>query len=442
VSEDLLLSYYGDDFTGSTDVMEVLSANGVPTVLFTRLPEEAERAAFRECRAIGLAGTSRSQAPGWMDENLPEAFRWLKSLKARHCHYKVCSTFDSSPERGSIGRAMEIGLRVFNQKMAAVVVGAPQLRRYTVFGHLFAAYRDEVYRIDRHPVMSRHPATPMDESDLRRHLAAQTDLDIGLIDGFGFPAATGEMMLDAFAGNGKRVCLIDVHDHSSQANAGALLDSGGDWLGPFVVGSSGVEYALIAAWRSQGVPDTGIEQFAPLTPHERIAIVSGSCSPTTERQIRSAVEAGFVSIDVDYTSLAGGGDGQRAFDEALARASAALQDGRSPILHTALGPDTALAVEGASNEAVGRALGRLLRTITEQAGLSRVVVAGGDTSSHALRELGIFALTLRHPIPQSPGSPVCTAHREADAGRLEITLKGGQIGGDDFFVRLRDGTVA
>jgi uncharacterized protein YgbK (DUF1537 family) len=106
VSEDLLLSYYGDDFTGSTDVMEVLSANSVPTVLFTRLPEEAERAAFRECRAIGLAGTSRSQAPDWMDENLPEAFRWLKSLGARHCHYKVCSTFDSSPRQGSIGRAL------------------------------------------------------------------------------------------------------------------------------------------------------------------------------------------------------------------------------------------------------------------------------------------------------------------------------------------------
>jgi uncharacterized protein YgbK (DUF1537 family) len=442
VSEDLLLSYYGDDFTGSTDVMEVLSANSVPTVLFTRLPEEAERAAFRECRAIGLAGTSRSQAPDWMDENLPEAFRWLKSLGARHCHYKVCSTFDSSPRQGSIGRALEIGRRVFDQKMAAIVIGAPQLRRYTVFGHLFAAYRDAVYRIDRHPVMSRHPATPMDESDLRRHLAAQTDLDIGLIDGFGLPTATGEEMLAALAGNGKSACLIDVHDYASQANTGALLESGRDWLGPFVVGSSGVEYALIAAWRSMGVPDTGIEHFAPLTPQERIAIVSGSCSLTTERQIRSAVQAGFVPIDVDYSALAGGGDGQRAFEEALARAIAALQDGRSPILHTALGPDTALAVEGASNDAVGRALGRLLRTITEQAGLSRVVVAGGDTSSHALRELGIFALTLRHPIPQSPGSPVCTAHREADAGTLEITLKGGQIGGDDFFMRLRDGTVA
>ena len=32
--QNLLLSYYGDDLTGSTDVMEALSLGGVPTVLF------------------------------------------------------------------------------------------------------------------------------------------------------------------------------------------------------------------------------------------------------------------------------------------------------------------------------------------------------------------------------------------------------------------------
>ena len=47
-----------------------------------------------------------------------------------------------------------------------MAVGAPQLKRYTAFGHLFAGYQGQTYRIDRHPVMSRHPVTPMDEADL------------------------------------------------------------------------------------------------------------------------------------------------------------------------------------------------------------------------------------------------------------------------------------
>ena len=94
--------------------------------------------------AVGLATTSRSQSPQWMDEHLPQAFTWLKSLEACFCHYKVCSTFDSSPTIGSIGRATEIGLRIFGQKRVALVVGAPQLKRYTFAGHLFADFRGQV----------------------------------------------------------------------------------------------------------------------------------------------------------------------------------------------------------------------------------------------------------------------------------------------------------
>ena len=54
--QDLLLSYYGDDLTGSTDVMEALELGGVPTVLFMRQPDEAQLAQFAHCRAVGLAG--------------------------------------------------------------------------------------------------------------------------------------------------------------------------------------------------------------------------------------------------------------------------------------------------------------------------------------------------------------------------------------------------
>ena len=84
---DLLLSYYGDDLTGSTDVMEALALNGVETVLFMDIPDEGLLQRFSHCRAIGLAGTSRSETPDWMDEHLTLALAWLKSLNAAICHY-------------------------------------------------------------------------------------------------------------------------------------------------------------------------------------------------------------------------------------------------------------------------------------------------------------------------------------------------------------------
>ena len=85
----------------------------------------------------------------------------------------------------------------------------------------------------------------------------------------------------------------------------------------------------------------------------------------------------------------------------------------------------------------------MLRGLVSQAGLGRAVVAGGDTSSHALRELAIAALTTRHPLPASPGSPVCrAASAEAAFDGLEIAFKGGQVGDDAYFSRIRDGRIA
>ncbi|WP_157015601.1 four-carbon acid sugar kinase family protein [Mesorhizobium xinjiangense] len=437
MTDQLLLSYYGDDFTGSTDVMEALSSGGVPTVLFTGIPDEAQCARFADYRAIGVAGVSRSQSPEWMDENLPAVFDWLKALDARHCHYKVCSTFDSAPQQGSIGRALEVGLDRFHQQTAALVVGAPQLRRYTYFGQLFAAYRDRVYRIDRHPVMSRHPATPMQEADLLAHLAMQTGhatclLDPEMLDGPSLSDA-----LDGLVKRDVRCAMIDVYDWSSQHKAGLLLDRTDGALGRFVVGSSGVEYALLRVWKDAGLA-LGRERPQPLTPLERIAVVSGSCSSTTERQIDTACVDGFEGIEVDYQALISGQGVDAACERAFTEASAVLEAGKSPILYTARGAQTIAGTGQAPGDMAGRTLGRLLHALIERHALSRAVIAGGDTSSHALSELDIFALTLRHPIPESPGSPVCNAHQTTGRA-LELALKGGQIGRDDYFIRLRDG---
>src|ERR1043166_1588371 len=134
-----LFSFYGDDFTGSTDALEALAANGVPSVLFLEPPDERRLAAFPGCRAIGIAGESRSRPPDWMSANLPVIFGRLKAYGAPICQYKVCSTFDSSPHTGSIVRALEIGQDTFGTPWVPIAVAAPHLRRHLLFGSLFAA---------------------------------------------------------------------------------------------------------------------------------------------------------------------------------------------------------------------------------------------------------------------------------------------------------------
>ncbi|ESW88038.1 Hrp-dependent type III effector protein [Mesorhizobium sp. LSJC269B00] len=440
--QDLLLSYYGDDLTGSTDVMEALELGGVPTVLFMRQPDAAMLAQFSHCRAIGLAGTSRSETPQWMDTHLSDAFAWLKTLNAAICHYKVCSTFDSSPTIGSIGRAIEIGRSVFAQDSVPLLVGAPQLKRYTAFGHLFAAYREKYFRIDRHPVMSRHPTTPMDESDLLIHLSRQTELTSGLVDLATLQSVSRSEAFDRLLAEGTDIVLVDVDSLETQALAGKGIWRARKPGGSFVVGSSGIEYALLAEWVSNGTvrAEPG---FSPPGAADRIAVVSGSCSPTTERQIRHALTDGFDGIEVDPVELI-----SEASGDAIARATAAgrasLEAGRSVVLYTALGPaaDRGGEIdrqEGARHK-LGRGLGELLRALTIEQKLQRVVVAGGDTSSHALGQMGVDALTVRMPLPASPGSPLCVAHSRVKAiDGLEVALKGGQVGTDRYFSAIRDG---
>jgi uncharacterized protein YgbK (DUF1537 family) len=440
--QDLLLSYYGDDLTGSTDVMEALELGGMPTVLFMRQPDEALLSRFGHCRSIGLAGTSRSETPQWMDTHLREAFAWLKTLNAEICHYKVCSTFDSSPTIGSIGRAIEIGRSVFEQDSVPLLVGAPQLKRYTAFGHLFAAYRDHYFRIDRHPVMSRHPTTPMDEADLLIHLSRQTALSSGLVDIATLQSASRSAAFDRLTGNSTAIVLVDVDSLETQGLAGTELWRVRKPGGSFVVGSSGVEYALLAEWASNGIVNAG-PGFTPPGAADRIAVVSGSCSPTTERQIRHALTDGFDGIEVDPVELVSQAS-EQAITRATASGRASLQAGRSVILYTALGPTADRGAEidrqeGARHK-LGRGLGEILRSLTIEQSLRRVVIAGGDTSSHALGEMGVDALTIRMPLPASPGSPLCVAHSRVKAiDGLEVALKGGQVGTDRYFSAIRDG---
>ena len=180
----LLLSFYGDDFSGSTAVLEVLALAGVRTVLLLRAPGPDLPARLPGVQALGVAGVSRSLAPAALEAELAPAFAALAALPARLVHYKVCSTFDSSPEVGSIGRAVELGQAAFAPAFVPVLAGAPALGRYCVFGHLFARSGPDgpVHRLDRHPTMSRHPVTPMTESDLALHLARQTSRKIALLD--------------------------------------------------------------------------------------------------------------------------------------------------------------------------------------------------------------------------------------------------------------------
>ncbi|MGU3495420.1 four-carbon acid sugar kinase family protein [Xanthobacteraceae bacterium A53D] len=442
-----LVAFHGDDFTGSSASMEALAFAGLETVLFLGTPTAARLAEFSHYRGIGIAGVARSRSPEWMDANLPPVFTLLAGLGAPVVHYKVCSTFDSAPHVGSIGRAIDIAARQFEGWMP-LLVGDPGMGRFQAFGHLFAHAHGKGFRLDRHPTMSRHPVTPMDEADLARHLARQTDRKVGLIDFVTMKRGGADALLAAELADGAQVVSLDVLDTETLIEAGRLIWERGA-TPVFTVGSQGLESALAAYWRASGLLPEAASVSGPKKV-ERIACVSGSVSPVTERQIAHAAAHGFATIRLDATLAVD----EAAFEGEIARATeaalAALSEGRDPLIYSAAGPQDpavarfreAVATSGVAidlaNDRIGAGLGRLLDGLVRTAALPRVVISGGDTSGHAAQQLGIDALTAIAPL--AAGSPLCRAHAPDPArDGLEIALKGGQVGADDFFARARDG---
>lgn len=451
--EGLLLAYYGDDFTGSTDVLEVMAGAGLPSALFLQPPSVEELARFGSLRCVGVAGTSRSRDTSWMDRHLPQVFDRLAALRPAILQYKVCSTFDSSPQIGSIGRAVDLGSTAGTAGWVPVIVGAPRLRRYQAFGHLFAAAGDGgVYLLDRHPTMSRHPVTPMLESDLRRHLSRQTLQRIELIDLNTLHQGTASQALATLTGGDDvPVVLIDVLDEATMLAAGELA-----WThrgrSLFSASSSGLAYALVAQWRRLGwLPECGTQPCAGRV--QVVAAVSGSCSPVTAQQIRWARTNGFATFRLDLHAALGKETAAAEVERCVALATAALETGQSAIVFSAEGPEdpcvqtfdrsasaAGLAPAEASRQLGGR-LAAVMDALLKRRPLQRFAVAGGDSSGEVMGGLGVQALSALAPL--SPGAPLCrtwSANPARDG--LQVVLKGGQMGRESFFGDLLLGREA
>jgi uncharacterized protein YgbK (DUF1537 family) len=446
----LLLTFYGDDFTGSTDALEQLSLAGVRTVLFIEPPTRAQLRQFPGLQAVGVAGMTRAMTPEAMEKVLPPALRRLNKLGAPHVHYKVCSTFDSSPKIGSIGCVIDLAVKIFHGPFVPLLVAAPALGRFTIFGTHFARFgigsSGAVHRLDRHPSISHHPVTPMTEADLSRHLAKQTRKKIALFDilKLALPEKAARAALNQLLAKKPDVVLFDALSADHLVRIGKWMDEFASSRQPlFSVGSSGVDTAL-AAHFMQGAQRNGLKPVIKRdskrsSPGGPLLVGSGSCSPVTAGQIDWATQHGFAEVPVSAFELASARDGEIAINRAVAKAVKILKSGRSVIVHTTRkGPDRAVAAKLKTRTAglLGSALGRILLGALEQAAVGRLCLAGGDSSSHAARALGIQSVEMIAPL--TPGAPLCRAHAPGSpADGLEIVFKGGQVGADDYFEIVR-----
>ncbi|MFF3493329.1 four-carbon acid sugar kinase family protein [Streptomyces sp. NPDC002795] len=408
------VGFYGDDFTGSVDALLQYRVAGLSGVLVTSPGAELPPG---DAQVVGIAGTARSLATSDMAAEVGPALSRLRELDVEVVQYKACSTADSSPEVGSLGRVLELAREVFpTSGPVPVAFAQPDFGRYTVFGHHFARDGETVHRLDRQPTMRSHPVTPATESDLRLHLAAQTELPLGSLHWpeLADPAHVSEVLGEA----AEAAVVCDAFD-DTHLDAVAVAFLAGSARPRFALGAGGLSKAL---GRALDVDERfgALCTDAPASPGPTL-VLSGSRSALTQRQLTAAGEAGWKTVDPF------GAGAVRRIRRYLALGREVAVDS------TASMPQAALA-----SSAIEERLAEIADACLRQDPTTRLVLCGGDTSGNVLRRLGIRRLSIES---QPWGNVVlCVAVGSTPhLRRVEVVLKGGQMGHMNLFDDVRKG---
>ncbi|MEQ1831399.1 MAG: nucleotide-binding domain containing protein, partial [Pirellula sp.] len=252
--------------------------------------------------------------------------------------------------------------------------------------------------------------------------------------------------------------LFDVLFPEHLPKIGSMLNMVAKQTSPcFMVGSSGIEYALTQFWETtKGSNRTSAVQPSKTTfgPVEQLVVITGSCSPVNDRQIAWAEQNAFETLALNPARLIDEQTSRSEIELMIQLALERLNRGVNLILHTSRGPNDPrifLAIESMramglsdveirlkSGKLLGPKLGQILNGILSKRWFSRVGIAGGDTSGHIARELAITALEAIAPV--APGSPLCRAHSMNSLDGIEFIFKGGQVGKDDVWGTILNGT--
>ncbi len=421
----MFLGCIADDFTGATDLANVLSRGGMSCIQLNGLAALNARnvEVVRDADAVVVALKSRSIPVKEAVLQSLNALNWLKAEGCEKFFFKYCSTFDSTDD-GNIGPVAEALTDALGEDFTIACPAAPENGRTVYHGHLFV---NGVLLSETG--MRNHPITPMTDPSLVRVLSRQCKGDVGLIDFADVSAGTGGVAdkISALRRNGKQLAIADaVRDEHLETIVQGASDL------KLLTGGSGLAVGLPASLLgADATRSAGVHGAWPA--RGRSAVISGSCSEATNAQV-AAMQETKPSRRLDPIALMA--DTEAEVSAAAEFAIQHSEDGPGLIYSTAR-PDELHAVQSKlgqerASELIERAMGEIAKRVVA-GGVNRLVVAGGETSGAVVSALGLEALAIGPEI--DPGVPWTLAPGDKP---VAVALKSGNFGGTDFFTKAFD----
>jgi uncharacterized protein YgbK (DUF1537 family) len=414
-----LLGCIADDFTGATDLANMLTRGGMRTLQTIGVP--AGDADLPDADAVVVALKSRTIPVGEAVAQSLAALDWLKGRGCRQFLFKYCSTFDST-DAGNIGPVADALLARLGADFTIACPAFPENRRTIFNGYLFVGAE----LLSESP-MKDHPLTPMTDASLVRVLQRQTKAKVGLV-----PYTTvrqgAAAIRAAFArlrADGVRHAIVDaVEDAQLVAIGAACADLA------LVTGGSGIALGLPENFRRAGFL-TRVGSAALMPPMRgHAAVIAGSCSKATQEQV-AAMKRRCPSMRLDPMELAAGA--APVVERAIGWA--ATQVAKGPVLvYSTAAPEAVRAAQDAVGKdraaaLVEDALAAIAKALVAH-GVRRLVVAGGETSGAVVSALGVKALAIGPQI--DPGVPWTFT---VPGDPVALALKSGNFGAEDFFLK-------
>ena len=416
MSKPLLLGCIADDFTGATDLANNLVRAGMRVVQTIGVPNAPLSA---EVDAVVVALKSRTIAPQDAIDQSLQALQWLQGQGAQQIYFKYCSTFDSTAQ-GNIGPVTEALMQALQTDFTIATPAFPDNGRTVFKGYLFVG--DVLLNESG---MQHHPLTPMTDANLVRVMQAQCTSKVGLLTHKTIAQGTASIgqEITNLKQQGVRIAIVDAVSNDDLMRLGPALKGM-----PLVTAGSGVAIGLPQNFGLSPTPQASVLPKASGLQ----AVVSGSCSQATNRQVAHFKATGRPAFLIDPLHLQG--SWEDLVKEVLTWAQGHLASGPVLVYSTAT-PESVQAVQSqlgveAAGHQVEQALAAIARGLVEL-GVQQMVVAGGETSGACVQALAIEQLQIGPQI--DPGVPWCHAH--TPMGSVHITLKSGNFGTDDFFTK-------
>jgi uncharacterized protein YgbK (DUF1537 family) len=340
---------------------------------------------------------------------------------ARQLFFKYCSTFDST-DAGNIGPVTDALLDRLGADFAIACPAFPTNRRTIYLGNLFVG---DVPLAESS--MRDHPLTPMRDSNLVRVLQRQTSRQVGLVP-FAAVNEGVDAIRSAFSAARARGDVYVIVDALTDRHLIDIDAASADL--PLITGGSGVALGLAANFDRQGLLTPTYPERKMKAPNGRAAILAGSCSEATRRQVQIAVSAGVPAFQLDPLDIA---SCRLTPDHLLAWALGQPAD-RAVVIYSSAAPGSVAEVQNRlGRDAAGQLVEHFLAEIGRRlvaAGFRKLLVAGGETSGAVVSALGVKALEIGPEI--DPGVPWT---RSLGSDGLALALKSGNFGAPDFLLK-------